>query len=72
MNEKNFEVGDIVIDEFDEYCAIITKVGECGVYVLWSDGSCGWTEETLILKKIDKCLDIEQNILSKLRSYEHV
>lgn len=72
MSEKNFKVGDIVIGNFDDLKGVVTRVDEGGnAYILWPDGSCGWHDgDGLVYKKTGDFLDIEQCILSKLRSCE--
>lgn len=71
MSEKKIKVGDVVISRFDdEWKGVVTRVEEDVIYILWPDGSCGWSREGSLYKKTGMFLDIEQCILSKLRSYK--
>ena len=76
MRERKFKVGDVVIiDGFinglDDHKGVVTRVDDNGnMYILWTDGSCGWHNGVQYYNKTGEFLDIEQCILSKLRSYE--
>ena len=79
MSEKTFKVGDVIITDYQifavgnyDHKGVVTMVDEDSgnLYVLWSDGSCGWHRDGKFYKKTGEFLDIERHILSRLRSYE--
>lgn len=71
MSEKIFKVGDVICDEIDNLKGVVTRINEDdNMYILWSDGSCGWHGLGLSIKKTGMFLDIERHILSRLRSYK--
>lgn len=71
MSEKKFKVGDVVISLFDnEWKGVVTRVDDDVIYILWPDGSCGFSRDGSLYEKTGAFLDIERHILSKLRSYK--
>lgn len=74
MSEKNFKVGDVVISCFDDgWKGVVTRIDEDDedvIYILWPDGSCGFSRAGSLYEKTGEFLDIEQCVLSKLRSCE--
>lgn len=71
MSETDFKVGDVVISCFDDgWKGVVTRIDEDVIYILWPDGSCGFSRAGSLYEKTGMFLDIERHILSKLRSYK--